>query len=404
MENEKTELPIGDHEESHLLSPFTFGRGFKLSHRVVLAPVTRCRALNNVPQEAHTIFYFQRATQGGFLISEAVAVSPQGIGFPNSPGIYTEEQVEAWRRVVDAVHEKGAIFFCQLWHVGRASHGVYQPEGKLPISSTNQPVPAPWSILMPDGPSGPYSTPRALETHEIPDIVDQFRSAARNAMRAGFDGIEIHSAHGYLIDQFLKDGINDRNDQYGGSVANRCRFALEILSAIADEVGSDRLAIRLSPIIDHLGAEDSNPIALAQFLVDQLNWKFNPGLAYLHVTEPRFTRHGLKGDVETEKAERNVCSLMREGFKGPFMSSGGFVQETGEAALRSGKADLIAFGRLFISNPDLPARFVGEARLTKYDRSKFYTSDQVVGYTDYPCMTSPRQALFPSFSSEINGQ
>jgi 12-oxophytodienoic acid reductase len=384
-----------------ILSPLKFSN-FELAHRVVLAPVTRCRALNNVPQPAHVTFYSQRATRGGFLISEAAAVGREGIGFPNSPGIFLEEQVDGWRKVVDAVHNKGGIIFCQLWHVGRASHSVYQPDGLAPVSSTDKAIADGWTILMPDGNRGDYSKPRALETAEIPGIVNQFRLAARNAMAAGFDGVEIHSAHGYLIDQFLKNGINDRTDEYGGSIENRCRFALEILEAVIEEIGGSRTAIRLSPIIDHMGATDSNPVALGVYLVEQLNHLKEP-LAYLHITEPRFTREGLKEEDEAEDEDektkkRKLCGMLRKIFKGAFMSSGGFNKDTAIAAIRSGKADMISFGRLFISNPDLPRRFAMQLKLSKYDRSTFYSSEQVKGYTDYPSFTSPRQAQFPVFS------
>lgn len=364
--------------------------------------MTRCRALDHVPQPAHVKFYSQRTTSGGFLISEAAAVANDGIGFPNSPGIFSAEQVEGWKQVVDAVHEKGGIIFCQLWHVGRASHTVYQPEGKAPVSSTDKAIADGWTILMPDGTRGDYSKPRALETAEIPGIVNQFRLAARNAMLAGFDGVEIHGAHGYLVDQFLKNGINDRTDEYGGSIENRCRFALEVVEAVSQEIGGGRTAIRLSPIIDHMGAMDSDPVSLGLYLVQRLNELKEP-LAYLHITEPRFTREGLKeeedAEDESEKMKkRRLCSMLRETFRGAFMSSGGFNKDTAIAAVANGKADMISFGRLFISNPDLPRRFELQVKLTKYDRSTFYSSEQVKGYTDYPYFTSPRQAQFPVFS------
>eukprot|EP00249_Psilotum_nudum_P024285 c29143_g1_i3 orf=527-1849(-) len=359
-----------------LLSPQKLGP-FQLSHRVVLAPVTRCRALNYVPQQAHIEYYSQRTTPGGLLITEAVAVSQEGIGFPHSPGIFTVEQVEAWKRVVDAVHRLGGIIFCQLWHVGRASHTFYQPNGAKPISSTSHKVPKGLSIKLPDGECSEYSSPRALETTEISKIVDQFRKAARNARLAGFDGVEIHAAHGYLVDQFLKDGINDRTDEYGGSIENRCRFGLEVVSAIADEIGSDRTAIRISPIIDHLGAIDSDPITLGLHLVEKLN---RLKLAYLHLTEPRFTSEGV---TETP----DDCSIFRNAYRGVVMTSGGYTRESGEEAIRTGYTHLVAYGRLFISNPDLPVRFALEAKLNKYDRSTFYTHDQMKGYVDYPSLS-----------------
>jgi 12-oxophytodienoic acid reductase len=332
-------------------------------------------------------FYSQRTTRGGLLITEANAVSQQAIGFPHSPGIFHDEQVKAWKNVVDAVHEKGGIIFCQIWHVGRVSHTVYQPNQEAPLSSTSKQIPEQWSILMPDGSRGTCSKPRALATAEISEMVDQFRRAARNAMSAGFDGVEIHGAHGYLIDQFLKDGVNDRSDEYGGSIANRCRFAHEIVEAVADEIGAERTAIRLSPIIDHNEATDSDPLVLTRHLIRVLN---RYPLAYLHVTEPRFTREGLKqGDLQqSEKMAAEIWSMVRGEYRGGLMRSGGYVRESAMEAVFKGHADMISFGRLFISNPDLPHRFAIDAKLNDYDRSTFYTHHQVAGYTDYPFYTN----------------
>eukprot|EP00249_Psilotum_nudum_P011563 c23243_g1_i2 orf=218-1429(+) len=358
---------------NHLMSPFQVGR-FHLFHRVVLAPLTRCRALNHVPQPASVQYYSQRTSTGGLLITEAVAITQQGIGFPHSPGIFTVEQLEAWKQVVDAVHGKGGIIFCQLWHVGRASHTFYQPNGQAPVSSTNKKVPHGWSIRLPEGAVADYSKPTALEVSEILEIVQQFREAARRARIAGFDGVEIHAAHGYLIDQFLKDGINDRTDGYGDSLSNRCKFCLQVTAAIAEEIGSDRTAIRISPTIDHIGANDSDPLALGLYLIDKLN-KLN--LAYVHVTEPRFRSEGVKDTREN-------CLLLRQAYRGAFITSGGYTKESGIQAIQTGYADLVAYGRLFISNPDLPKRFAMNLDLNKYDQSTFYTHDQVKGYIDYP--------------------
>lgn len=366
----------------HLLSPLQMGSLFNLSHRVVLAPMTRCRALKKIPQPSHVEFYSQRTTRGGLLITEATAVSEQAIGFPHSPGIYNDEQVKAWKKVVDAVHEKGGIIFCQIWHVGRASHTVYQPNREAPLSSTSKQIPQPWTILMPDGSRATCSQPRALATAEISEIVDQFRRSARNAVSAGFDGVEIHGAHGYLIDQFLKDCVNDRDDEYGGSIENRCRFAREIVEAVAQEIGVERTAIRLSPIIHHNGATDSDPLALTRYLIRLLN---RYPLAYLHVTEPRFTSEGLK-QADAKEAEilgAEMWSIVRGEYRGRLMKSGGYVRESGMEAVSKGHADMISFGRLFISNPDLPLRFAINAKLNEYDRSTFYTQHQVAGYTDY---------------------
>ncbi|KAH9300548.1 hypothetical protein KI387_012131, partial [Taxus chinensis] len=342
----------------HLLSPFQMGPLFRISHRVVLAPLTRCRALNNVPHPSHVKFYSQRSTPRGLLITEANAVSPQAIGFPHSPGIFIDEQVKAWKKVVDAVHDKGAIIFCQLWHVGRASHTVYQPNGEAPISSTAKPISEEWSIMMPDGSKAIYPSPRALETSEIPAIVEQFRAAARNAMAAGFDGVEIHAAHGYLIDQL---------DGYGGSLEKRCRFAAEVLQAVVDEIGAERTAIRLSPIIDHMGAADSDPLSLTSHLIRLLN-SF-PCLAYLHMTEPRFTKEGLREDIASQGdcMAAKMWNIVKNEFRGSLMRSGGYTRQTAMEAVSSCSADMISFGRLFISNPDLPLRFAIEANLNKDD-------------------------------------
>jgi 12-oxophytodienoic acid reductase len=236
---------------------------------------------------------------------------------------------------------------------------------------------------MPDGSRGTCSKPRALAMAEISEMVDQFRRAARNAKSAGFDGVEIHGAHGYLIDQFLKDGINDRSDEYGGSIENRCRFAHEIVEAVAEEIGAESTAVRLSPIIDHNGATDSDPLALTHHLIRVLN---RYPLAYLHVTEPRFTREGLKqsDQQEADNIAAEMWSIVRGAYRGVLMRSGGYVRESGMEAVSKGHADLISFGRLFISNPDLPLRFAIDAKHNEYDRSTFYTHHQVVGYTDYP--------------------
>ncbi|XP_057828462.1 12-oxophytodienoate reductase 7 [Cryptomeria japonica] len=383
-----------------LLSPLQMGPMFSLSHRVVLAPVTRCRAIDNIPQACHVKFYSQRTTKGGLLISEANAVSPQAIGFPHSPGIFIEEQVMAWKKVVDAVHAKGGVIFCQLWHVGRASHTVYQPNGEAPISSTAKAISDEWSILMPGGSKSTYSPPRALSVSEIVAVVEEFRKAARNAMCAGFDGVEIHAAHGYLIDQFLKDGVNDRVDDYGGSLQNRCRFAMEVLDAVVGEIGAERTAIRVSPVIHHMGATDSDPLSLTSHLIGLLN---SHPLAYLHMTEPRFTREGLKDDgAEGEMMTAAMWKMVKEEYKGRLMRSGGYSRETAMEAVSNGSADMISFGRLFISNPDLPLRFAIEAKLSKYDRSTFYTHDQVVGYSDYPFYIHTSPASNSKFDEHVD--
>lgn len=382
-------------KDSRLFTPYKMGK-FNLSHRVVLAPMTRCRALNGIPGPALATYYDQRATPGGFLITEGTAVSPTAPGFPHIPGIYTVEQVEAWKKVVDAAHAKGAIIFCQLWHVGRASHQVYQPGGAAPISSTNEPISRRWRILMPDGSYATYPNPRALRTSEIPEVVDQYRQAALNAIRAGFDGIEIHGAHGYLVDQFLKDGINDRTDEYGGSIENRCRFLMQLVREVAVAIGADRVGVRMSPAIDHLDATDSDPLGLGLAVIQRLNklqMDLGAKLTYLHVTQPRYTAYGQteSGRPGTEDEEAQLLRTWRRSYQGTFICSGGFTRELGIQALAEDGADLVAYGRLFISNPDLVLRFKLNAPLNKYVRKTFYTHDPIVGYTDYPFLNKANE-------------
>ncbi|KAF6172753.1 hypothetical protein GIB67_000811 [Kingdonia uniflora] len=372
-----------------LFSPYKMGK-FNLSHRIVLAPMTRCRALDGLPNKAHVEYYTQRATQGGFLITEGTSISATAAGFPHVPGIYKKEQVEAWKKVVDAVHAKGSIIFCQLWHVGRASNQVYQPGGTgAPISSTSKPISGRWKILMPDGSYGTYPQPRPLQTSEIAEVVQQYRQAALNAIKAGFDGIEIHSAHGYLIDQFLKDGINDRMDEYGGSLENRCRFLLQVTQSVSDAIGPDLVGVRISPAIDHLEAMDSDPLNLGLSVVKKLNKlqeDMRGKLAYLHVTQPRYTAYGQaeSGRSGSEDEELVFMRSLRKAYNGTFICSGGFTKELGTEALANGDADLVSYGRHFISNPDLVLRFKENAPLNRYVRTTFYTHDPIVGFTDYP--------------------
>nr|XP_029122455.1 putative 12-oxophytodienoate reductase 11 isoform X3 [Elaeis guineensis] len=296
--------------------------------------------------------------------------------YPNTPGIWTKEQVEAWRPIVDAVHEKGGIFFCQIWHAGRVSNYDFQPDGQAPISCTDKPL-AP-QVRANGVDVARFSPPRRLAAEEIPLIVDDFRTAAKNAIEAGFDGVEIHGAHGYLIDQFLKDQVNDRTDQYGGSLENRCRFALEIVQAVVDEIGPDRVGIRLSPYANYMEAGDSDPDALGLYMVNSLN-RF--GISYCHMVEPRMGKVGEK--VETPHS----LLPMRKAFKGTFIVAGGYNREEGNKAVSSGYADLVAYGRLFLANPDLPRRFELDGPLNDYNRKTFYIPDPVVGYTDYPFLS-----------------
>ncbi|KAK4483918.1 hypothetical protein RD792_011127, partial [Penstemon davidsonii] len=346
---------------------------------IVMAPLTRQRSYNNVPQPHAVLYYSQRATKGGFLLTEATGVSDTAQGYPDTPGIWTKEQVEAWKPIVDAVHAKGAIFFCQIWHVGRVSNTGnnffigYFPNGQDPISCTDKGL-AP-QVRSNALDVADFSTPRRQRTDEIPQIVNDFKLAARNAIEAGFDGVEIHGAHGYLIDQFFKDQVNDRTDHYGESLENRCRFALEITEAVTTEVGAYRVGMRLSPFANFMECGDSNPKALGLYMAEALN-KYE--LLYCHMVEPR-----MRTLVEKSDCQHSLVPI-REAFKGTFIAAGGYDREDGTKAVAENQADLVAYGRHFLANPDLPKRFEINAPLNMYNRETFYVSDPVVGYTDYP--------------------
>uniref|UniRef100_A0A2P2MHI2 Uncharacterized protein MANES_18G120400 n=2 Tax=Rhizophora mucronata TaxID=61149 RepID=A0A2P2MHI2_RHIMU len=355
-----------------LLTPYKMA-SFNLSHRIVLAPLTRSRSFQNVPQPHAILYYSQRTTKGGLLITEATGISDTAQGYPDTPGIWTKEQVEAWRPIVDAVHAKGGIFFCQIWHVGRVSNRGFQPNGQDPISSTDKPL---TPQIQSDGIDvARFSPPRRLKTEEIPQIVNDFRIAARNAIEAGFDGVEIHGANGYLIDQFLNDQVNDRTDQYGGSLENRCRFALEVVEAVVNEIGADKVGIKLSPFASFTESGDSNPNALGLYMTESLN-KY--GILYCHMVEPIMKIVGEKHETP------DSLLPMRKAFKGTFIVVGGYDRQDGIKAVADNHADLVAYGRWFLANPDLPRRFELDAPLNKYHEETFSTSDPVIGYTDYP--------------------
>jgi N-ethylmaleimide reductase len=357
-----------------LLSPVKLGR-YTLPNRVVLAPLTRNRAGEGLaPTALNALHYAQRAS-GGLLITEASQISPQGMGYPNTPGIYSAEQVEGWRLVTEAVHAKGGKIFLQLWHVGRISHPDLQPNGELPVAP---------SAIAPEGEAAtytgmkPFVTPRALEISEIPQIVEQYRLGAKNAIAAGFDGVEIHGANGYLIDQFLQDNTNQRTDIYGGSLENRARFLMEVTEAVVAECGSDRVGVRLSPSGTFNSMYDSHRAATFSYAVKELN-RFN--LAYLHLVAPRVEGFGTAEDQPELGAD-----FFRTIYNGTIMTAGGYTLETGNAAIASGHADLVAFGRLYIANPDLVERFTINAPLNTPDRNTFYGGDEK-GYTDYPTLS-----------------
>jgi N-ethylmaleimide reductase len=354
-----------------LFSSFQLG-DLTLPNRIVMAPMTRNRAgAGNAPVAMNAAYYGQRAS-AGLVVTECTQISPQAVGYPATPGIHSSEQIEGWKLVTNAVHEHGGRIFLQLWHCGRISHPSLQPEGILPIAP---------SAIAPQGQastytgSQPFVVPRALETDEISEIVDQFRQAAKNAMIAEFDGIELHGAYGYLIDQFLQDGTNQRTDQYGGTIANRVRFLLEVTDAVCQVWGTDRVGIKLSPSNTFNDMHDSDPKATFSYAINALN-TFD--LAYLHLMEPTPAdiRHGGRPIPVTE---------LRPLFRGTVMANGGYTKETGNAAISAGAADLISFGVLFLANPDLPERFRQNASLNEPDRNTFYGGDEK-GYTDYPSL------------------
>ncbi|KAL9330396.1 hypothetical protein ACSQ67_000006 [Phaseolus vulgaris] len=363
---------VDEREVIPLLTPYKMGN-FNLSHRIVLAPLSRSRSYNFVPQPHAVLYYSQRATKGGFLIGEASGVSITAQGYPNTPGIWTREQVEAWKPIVSAVHEKGAIFFCQLWHAGRVSNCEYQPDGEAPISSTDKRLRK--DIANNKATADRYATPRRVRTDEVPNLVNDFVIAAKNAIEAGFDGVEIHGANGYLLDQFLKDEVNDRDDEYGGSLENRCRFPLLVVKAVADEIGADKVGIRLSPFADYNDCGDSEPQALGRYMAESLN---EMDILYIHLIEPRMVTQFQKFDTNWS------LTPMREAFKGTFIVAGGYDRSEGNQAISTAAADLVAYGRLFLANPDLPTRFEVDAELNQPDATTFYTHHPVLGYTDYP--------------------
>jgi N-ethylmaleimide reductase len=363
----------------HLFSPLKVGP-YQLRHRVAMAPLTRMRAAKPslAPRPLNAEYYAQRATEGGLIIAEASPVTTTGFGNPGGPGIWSESQVEGWRRVVDAVHAKGAVIVLQLWHVGRVSHSSFQPGGALPVAPSAVAIPQEFKAMTADGKVVAYETPRALETAEVLGIVAAFKQAARNAMAAGFGGVEIHGANGYLIEQFLQSHSNLRTDQHGGSIENRVRLLLEIAQAAIEVWGANRVGVRLSPYGIANGSGEKEPMPLYTHAIKSLN---RLGLAYLHFIEPRSSGAG-RAEINWQNVP-SAMVLFRPLWNGVLISAGGFTGETAEAAITQGHADAIAFGRIFISNPDLPRRLQHGYPLTPYHRPTFY-GGQEAGYTDYP--------------------
>jgi N-ethylmaleimide reductase len=349
-----------------------------LKHRVVMPPLSRLRAEwpSGVPSDLNVEYYSQRASDGGLIFTEATAISPSARGYRGAPGIYSEEQVTGWRRVTEAVHAKGGYMFVQLWHAGRTTHIAVT--GEEPVTASVDPTY--WAypsilVVTPDGFSQP-SPHRALEAAEIASIIEQYRAAAVNAKKAGFDGVELMAANGHLIDQFLQDNSNKRTDRYGGTIENRARLLFEVLDALISVWSSDRVGVRIAPSGTFNGMADSDPRALFHHIAECLN---DLNLAYLHVIEPR-----IKGGELIAKGQGPVAAQeLSKVFRGSIIAAGGFEPDTAEATVANGDASLIAFGRQFIANPDLPKRIELGLPLNRYDRSTFYGFD-ARGYTDYP--------------------
>ncbi|KAK9845295.1 hypothetical protein WJX81_002650 [Elliptochloris bilobata] len=348
-----------------------------------MAPLTRCRALNSIPQPAAAKYYGQRATKGGLIISEATVICPQGYGFPHTPGIHTKEQVKAWKPIVEAVHDKGGLFVCQLWHVGRVSHPDFQPNGEAPVSASAIAIDG--KLMTPDG-SKPYTVPRALEEAELPGLIEDYRKAARNALDAGFDAVEAHFANGYLVEQFFKCSTNKRTDRYGGPIDNRCRLGIEIMDALIAEVGKDKVGVRLSPFGGASQAYDSHPYATYCFFIEEMNKR---SIAYIHMIEPRAKgKEGAASPVAEFSNEHHdeTLEVFRKAWHGVFFVAGGYNTELGVRAVAASHADAVAFGRRFLATPDMVKRVQLGAPLNQYHRATFYTQDQVVGYLDYPTL------------------
>jgi N-ethylmaleimide reductase len=359
-----------------LFDPFTLG-DLHLPNRVVMAPLTRSRAKQpgDIPWELNATYYAQRAG-AGLILAEATQVSPQGKGYAFTPGIHSDEQVEGWRKVTSAVHQKGGHIFLQLWHVGRISRPELQPNGEKPVApSAIKPEGAQTFI---DEKSGMVDIlePRALTSDEIPEIVEQFRCAAVNAKRAGFDGVEIHGANGYLIDQFIRSKSNMRSDAYGGSIENRIRFPMMVVEAVTSVWGGQRTGIRLSPTGTFNDMRDDDPVATFGTLASRLN---GSGIAYIEVVEDSFQGNEVEGRPES------IINAIRSGFTGTYIGNGNYTADEARRRIQAGLCDLVSFGRPFISNPDLPERFRQDASLNEYDPNTFYGGDSH-GYIDYPVL------------------
>ena len=371
--------------DSVLFQPLQVG-AWRLNNRIVMAPLTRSRASGEGnPTELHALYYAQRAS-AGLVIAEATQISPEGQGYLRTPGIYSDAQIATWRAVTDSVHRAGGAIVLQLWHVGRIGHPANRLIPDPPVGASE--IAAPGTIYTPKG-LVPFPRPRALELQEFPRLVEDYAQAARNARRAGFDGVEIHAANGYLIDSFLHDGTNRRTDRYGGSFENRTRLLAEIVQATGDAIGRDRIGVRLSPFGSFNGVEDSDPASLFDYVVRRMD---TLDLAYLHVINPEVS--GDHSVASPDTAGTDVPSFVRTRFSGRLIVAGGYDKASAERAIASGLTDLVAFGRAFIANPDLPQRLALNVALNEPDRRTFYTSGPD-GYIDYPALNGSIDGKLP---------
>jgi N-ethylmaleimide reductase len=348
-----------------LFAPYRLGH-IDLANRLVMAPMTRSRAMGgDVPNPLAATYYAQRAS-AGLIVSEASPVSPQGVGYIRTPGIHSAAQVAGWTAITDAVHRAGGKIFLQLWHVGRISHPDFHG-GELPVAPSA--IAAQGQVFTAKG-LQPMVTPRALTIAELPGIVEQFRRGAENAKAAGFDGVEIHGANGYLLDQFLRDGVNKRTDAYGGSVENRARLPLEVTKAVVGVWGADRVGYRISPNGVFNSMSDSNPAATFSYITEELS---KLGIVYLHAVDP------------LADGDKRLSPLLRKKFARTYIVNGGFGADSAAHAISSGEADLVAIGVPFIANPDLPQRYRAGAPLNAPDTGTFYAGEEK-GFTDYPAL------------------
>ena len=360
-----------------LLTPVNVGKT-TLANRLVMAPLTRSRASQpgDIPTELNATYYAQRAN-AGLIVTEATQISRQGQGYAWTPGIYTDAQEAGWKQVVQAVHEKGGKISLQLWHVGRISNVLLQENGAAPVApSAIQAVKSQTFVVFPDGTAGndPCSPPRALETDELPGIVATYVAAAERAQRAGFDFVEIHSANGYLLHQFLATGSNQRTDNYGGNVANRARLLLEVIDAVAGVIGAEKVGVRLSPNFPGHDMVDTESESTSLYLASEFSKR---QVAYLHIAEPDW----VGGKALSDEFRQGL----RNNFTGAIITTGGYDAAKGDARIKSGVADAIGYGRLYIANPDLAQRFAQGAALNTPDQSTFYGGAEH-GYTDYPAL------------------